>query len=78
MIDLFAGPGGHGEEFSAYRPKGKQAFKIAISIEKDESAHRTLQLRAFFRQFDHKDVPEEYYHFLREELGRHPEVVILL
>jgi DNA (cytosine-5)-methyltransferase 1 len=40
VIDLFAGPGGLGEGFSAYRPDGKQAFKIAISIEKEKSAHR--------------------------------------
>lgn len=73
VIDLFAGPGGLGEGFSACRPNGKQAFKIAISIEKEESAHRTLLLRAFFRQFEHKNVPEEYYAFLRGELGKHPE-----
>lgn len=73
VIDLFAGPGGLGEGFSACRPNGKQAFKIAISIEKEESAHRTLLLRAFFRQFEPKDVPEEYYAFLRGELGKHPE-----
>ena len=73
VIDLFAGPGGLGEGFSAYQHKGKQAFKIAISIEKEESAHRTLQLRALYRQFAHKDVPESYYAFLRGELGQHPE-----
>jgi len=73
VIDLFAGPGGLGEGFSAYRTKGKQAFKIAISIEKEESAHRTLLLRALFRQFKNEDVPESYYAFLRGELGKHPE-----
>jgi len=73
VIDLFAGPGGLGEGFSAYRLKGKQAFKIALSIEKEESAHRTLLLRAFFRQYSHKNVPEEYYAFLRGELGKRPE-----
>jgi len=73
VIDLFAGPGGLGEGFSAYRSQRKQVFKIAISIEQEESAHRTLLLRALFRQFDHKDVPEAYYAFLRGELGKHPE-----
>lgn len=73
VIDLFAGPGGLGEGFSAYKSKGKQAFKIAISIEKEDSAHRTLLLRALFRQYDHNDVPDEYYAFLRGELGKHPE-----
>lgn len=73
IIDLFAGPGGLGEGFSAYRPEGKQVFKIAISIEKEESAHRTLLLRSLFRQFDQNNVPEEYYSFLRGELGKQPE-----
>jgi len=73
VIDLFAGPGGLGEGFSAYHQKGEQVFKIAISIEKEDSAHRTLLLRALFRQYDHKYVPEEYYAFLRGELGKHPE-----
>lgn len=73
VIDLFAGPGGLGEGFSAYRPNGKQEFKIAISIEKEDSAHRTLQLRSLFRQFEIEDVPEEYYAFLRGELGKQPE-----
>ena len=73
VIDLFAGPGGLGEGLSAYRPNGKQEFKIAISIEKEDSAHRTLQLRSLFRQFEHEDVPEAYYEFLRGELGKHPE-----
>jgi DNA (cytosine-5)-methyltransferase 1 len=73
IIDLFAGPGGLGEGFSAYRPEDKQVFKIAISIEKEDSAHRTLLLRSLFRQFDLNNVPDEYYAFLRGELGKHPE-----
>ena len=75
VIDLFAGPGGLGEGFSAYPTKGEKAFKIAISIEKDESAHRTLLLRAFYRQFEQNNlpVPKEYYEFLRGELGKNPE-----
>lgn len=73
VIDLFAGPGGLGEGFSDFRVKSKQAFKISISIEKEESAHRTLLLRALFRQFSKNDVPEAYYAFLRGELGEHPE-----
>ena len=67
IIDLFAGPGGLSEGFSA----SKNNFKIAISIEKETSAHRTLLLRAFFRQF--KKVPDEYYQFMRGELGSSPE-----
>ncbi len=73
VIDLFAGPGGLGEGFSAYRHKDNQVFKIAISIEKEGSAHRTLKLRSFFRQYYPEQVPEAYYAFLRGELGRNPE-----
>ena len=72
IIDLFAGPGGLGEGFSAYKTGKQHPFKIAISIEKETSAHRTLTLRAFYRQFG-DDTPEEYYQFLRGELGKTPE-----
>lgn len=73
IIDLFAGPGGLGEGFSAYRPMQKKVFKIAISIEKEASAYRTLLLRSLFRQFGDEDVPEAYYEFLRGGLGKNPE-----
>ncbi|GMG86268.1 DNA cytosine methyltransferase [Biformimicrobium ophioploci] len=73
VIDLFAGPGGLGEGFSAYRSGKKNPFKIAISIEKEASAHRTLTLRSLFRQFGPSKAPEEYYAFMRGELGKNPE-----
>jgi DNA (cytosine-5)-methyltransferase 1 len=66
IIDLFAGPGGLGEGFSSL--KGNK-FKIALSIEKDPVAHRTLRLRAFYRQFAGKRVPEIYYKVLRGEIS---------
>lgn len=70
VIDVFAGPGGLGEGFSSLSDAdGKPAFKIRLSLEKEETAHRTLQLRAFFRQFDRRDVPEDYYKTLRGEIG---------
>ena len=51
VIDLFAGPGGLGEGFSALKhPDGTPSFKIALSIEMEEHAFETLQLRSFFRQ----------------------------
>jgi DNA (cytosine-5)-methyltransferase 1 len=66
VIDIFAGPGGLGEGFSALTDtKGKQIFKIALSIEKDPNAHETLTLRSFFRQFDKNEVPNEYYDFVK-------------
>jgi DNA (cytosine-5)-methyltransferase 1 len=73
IIDLFSGPGGLGEGFSAFKTEdGISPFKIAISIEKEKSAYRTLKLRAFFRQFD-GNPPKEYYDFLKGKLGNTPE-----
>lgn len=68
VIDLFAGPGGLGEGFSAFSANGFNPFKISLSIEKDDAAHQTLRLRSFFRQFNESDVPEIYYKVLRREL----------
>lgn len=68
VIDLFAGPGGLGEGFSAYRSRGSgHPFRIAMSVEMNEHAHRTLRLRSFYRQYATKDtrVPEVYYNLLR-------------
>jgi len=71
VIDLFAGPGGLGEGFASLgRPERRPTFKIRLSIEKDATAHQTLELRAFFRQFDHGAAPEEYYQHLRGQLSR--------
>ncbi|MGL1957879.1 MAG: DNA cytosine methyltransferase [Colwellia sp.] len=72
IIDLFSGPGGLGEGFSSIKNiKGSNAFKLISSIEREPSAHRTLKLRAFFRQF--KEAPVEYYEFLKGNLGEKPE-----
>lgn len=70
VIDLFAGPGGLGEGFSAARRRGRGMFRIALSVEKDPDAHATLMLRSFFRQFAGRHVPEAYYEYLRGELTR--------
>ena len=67
VVDLFAGPGGLGEGFSVYTCSGEQPFRIKLSIEKDPTAHRTLQLRSFFRQFQQDQVPDDYYDYLRED-----------
>lgn len=49
IIDLFAGPGGLGEGFASLQGHKRQPFfEIALSIEKDAVAHRTLTLRAVF------------------------------
>jgi DNA (cytosine-5)-methyltransferase 1 len=69
VIDVFAGPGGLGEGFSAYQnERAESVFKIRLSLEKEENAHRTLQLRAFYRQFRKGEAPEAYYRLLRQEI----------
>lgn len=66
VIDLFAGPGGLGEGFTAFETEdGDRRFNILLSIEKDPAAHQTLTLRSFFREFNKQEVPDEYYDFLR-------------
>jgi DNA (cytosine-5)-methyltransferase 1 len=70
VIDIFAGPGGLGEGFSAFLQKGAQPFRIALSIENNPFAHETLQLRSFFRQFPFVELPDAYYSFLRSEINR--------
>jgi DNA (cytosine-5)-methyltransferase 1 len=71
VIDLFAGPGGLGEGFSSMKSiDGKPVFDIKLSIEKDQFAHQTLELRAFYRQFIYGGVPLEYYEYLRGAITR--------
>ncbi len=74
IIDLFAGPGGLGEGFSAFQTRdGRSPFHIALSIEKDHYAHQTLTLRSFFRQFPPGKAPVEYYDYLRRADEPEPE-----
>lgn len=70
IIDVFAGPGGLGEGFASLRDsQGRSAFRIKLSIEMDEFAHRTLLLRSFYRQFEPENVPDEYYSYVRGDRG---------
>lgn len=72
IVDLFSGPGGLAEGFSAFRrPSGRQGYRIALSIEKNEAAYRTLRLRAFLRKFE-KGFPPEYYEFLNDMTSGEP------
>lgn len=66
IVDLFAGPGGLGEGFSSLRNQdGKRAFKISLSAEMESSAHQTLTLRAYYRQFlNPSDVPQDYFDYI--------------
>jgi DNA (cytosine-5)-methyltransferase 1 len=66
---LFAGPGGLGEGFASVRDsRGRPVFRISLSIEMDEAAHSTLQLRHFFREFE--QAPPAYYQHLRRANSR--------
>src|SRR4051812_48120378 len=79
VIDIFAGPGGLGEGFSRYRVSNERVFWTALSIEKEEAAHRTLMLRAFYRQFDPGDLTPDYCSRMKGEIEtaelfqRHPK-----
>ena len=73
IVDIFSGPGGLGEGFSAFRDEdGDRPFSIKISVERDprgkaaaQAAFQTLLLRSFLRKFD-DNLPPEYHHFLNE------------
>lgn len=69
VVDIFAGPGGLAEGFSACRVNGKPVFDIALSVEKEESAFKTLRMRAFTRQFA-DGLPDEYYRYIAGKLRR--------
>jgi len=71
IVDLFAGPGGLGEGFASY--KGDASFEIAVSAEMEESAHKTLTLRSFFRHIrgDQKALAA-YYDFCHSADAPHP------
>lgn len=70
VIDLFAGPGGLSEGFASLRtPSGNPCFEVCLSIENDEAAHRTLELRAFVRAFQGRP-PDAYYDYLTGQLNR--------
>lgn len=72
IIDLFSGPGGLGEGFSAcVNEDGSKAFEIAVSIEKEKSAHSTLLLRAFYRLLNEKQR-KSYFDFMKGKLGKKP------
>lgn len=71
IVDLFAGPGGLGEGFSAFLSRqDRSVFDVVLSVECQQDAHKTLELRSFFRKFPNNEVPDEYYHYLRGEISR--------
>lgn len=76
VLDVFAGPGGLAEGFAAARRDGGRVFDVALSVEKDPAAFRTLRLRSFVRQFETR--PDDYYELLAGRIDvaelarRHP------
>jgi DNA (cytosine-5)-methyltransferase 1 len=73
IIDLFAGPGGLGEGFAAYKDQHGAKFEITLSAEMEAGAHQTLTLRSFFRRVrgDQKAL-SAYYRFCSMEGAPHP------
>ena len=66
VIDVFAGPGGLGEGFDALRSEtGQPIFQVALSLEKDPVAHRTLELRRLVHQFPRGELPPSYVEYLQ-------------
>ena len=65
VVDLFAGPGGLGEGFASLVENDRAPFRIGISVEKEVSAHRTLTLRSFLREYraSHGVLPNEFVDF---------------
>src|ERR1017187_7589840 len=68
VVDLFAGPGGLGEGFSALE-HDRVRFDVVLSVEKDPAAHRTLRLRALFRHLRTDDQRQSYYRYLKGEIS---------
>lgn len=72
VVDLFAGPGGLGEGFSALN-NGK-SFEVLVSAEMDPFARSTLRLRAFYRALktQNPDALDDYYNFCEASESMQP------
>jgi DNA (cytosine-5)-methyltransferase 1 len=71
LIDLFAGPGGLNEGFSRLRSaRGGAVFRTVLSVECEEWAHRTLELRALYRHLADAGETGDYLRYLRNEITR--------
>lgn len=69
VIDLFAGPGGLGEGFSAFE-HDCLGFDVALSVEKDAAAHSTLLLRSFYRALAERGDLRQYYEYVKGNITR--------
>lgn len=71
IIDIFAGPGGLGEGFAALTDeRGRQSFRLALSVEKEAVACETLRMRAVRRHLADAGRLDLYHEFLRGEVDR--------
>ncbi|HAV3553975.1 TPA: DNA cytosine methyltransferase [Acinetobacter baumannii] len=71
VIDLFSGPGGLGEGFASFLNENNiSPFKIGMSVEKDQNAHKTLTTRAFYRIAKKSNSLEGYYQYLEGKISR--------
>ncbi len=71
VVDIFAGSGGLGEGFASFGYNTDETpFKLAVSIEKDPSAHSTLVLRSFYRQFPQDKVPQNYWEYAKGNITK--------
>ena len=80
VVDVFAGPGGLNEGFSAVRSRaGNPVFEVIASFEKDPTAVETLRLRAAVRVLEQGSRYPPYLGMLAgrrtlEHLKRDPEM----
>lgn len=72
VIDLFAGPGGLGEGFSAFAPADttQGGFRIRMSVEKEASAHKTLSLRALYRNLKGTGDVRHYHDYFEGHIDK--------
>lgn len=67
IVDIFAGPGGLSEGFAGVGTPESRPFKIALSIEKDAAAHRTLRLRSAVHEMNQVEY-QRYIDLLNEHV----------
>lgn len=71
LIDLFAGPGGLNEGFSSVvDSRGNYVFETALSVEMNEFAHRTLELRGLFRLLRRNGRLDDYVAYVKGDITR--------
>ena len=71
LIDLFAGPGGLNEGFSSVvDSRGNYVFETALSVEMNEFAHCTLELRALYRLLRRSGKLKNYVAYVQGSITR--------